>query len=328
MFWRRKKIAASDDRLTIFFASDFHGSTACFKKFINGAKVYGADLLVMGGDLTGKAVMPVAEQQDGSFLAHQHGRDLSLANRGEAEEFMKRVENMGFYSIVVSEEEFKRLVSDGLAQETLFKKLVCDRVREWADFAGKKLQGSEVGLITAPGNDDFFEIDDVLNASPHIQYHEMEVTEIKGGYQMLHCGGSNKTPWNTEREYTEEEYEQRFAELVPRVRDMGRCVFNVHVPPHGTAIDKCSKLDENLQVVFEMGNPVQIHAGSTALTETLHREQPLLSLHGHIHEGRGNIKIGKTVCVNPGSVYPEGILQGVLVHLNGGEVKGLQLTQG
>ena len=328
MFWRKKKSTDTGDKLTIFFASDFHGSTACFKKFINGAKVYGADLLVMGGDLTGKAVMPVAEQQDGSFLAHQHGRDLHLANRGEAEEFMKRVENMGFYSIVVSEEEFKRLISDGPAQETLFKKLVCDRVREWADFAGMKLQGSGVGLITAPGNDDFFEIDDVLHASPHIQYHEMEVTEIKGGYQMLHCGGSNKTPWNTEREYTEEEYEQRFAELVPRVRDMTRCVFNVHVPPHGTAIDKCSKLDENLQVVFEMGNPVQIHAGSTALTETLSREQPLLSLHGHIHEGRGNIKIGKTVCVNPGSVYPEGILQGVLVHLNGGEVKGLQLTQG
>ena len=328
MFWKRKKIAGGGDKLTIFFASDFHGSTACFKKFINGAKIYGADLLVMGGDLTGKAVMPVAEQQDGSFLAHQHGRDIRLANREEAEDFIKRVENMGFYATVVSEPEFRRLLGDKEAQETLFKKLVCERVAEWAEFAGRKLQGTEIDLITAPGNDDFFEIDDVLHASPHVQYHDMEVTEVKGGYQMLHCGGSNKTPWNTEREYTEAQYEQRFAELLPRVRDMDRCIFNVHVPPHGTALDKCPKLDENLQVVFEMGNPVHIHAGSTALTETLTRVQPLLSLHGHIHESRGNVKIGKTVCVNPGSVYPEGILQGVLVHLNGGEVKGLQLTQG
>lgn len=328
MFFKRKKQEKASDDLTIFFASDLHGSTICFKKFVNGAKFYGADLLVMGGDLTGKAVMPIAEQEDGSFLAHQHGQEVRLSSESEVDEFVKRVNNMGFYPTVMSEQEFRTLAADSDAQHELFKKLVCERVSEWADYAGEKLQGTGVRLITAPGNDDFWEIDEVLTSSPHVEYYEMEVTELPGGYQMLHCGGSTKTPWDTEREYSEEQYEERFAELVPQVRDMSRCIFNVHVPPHGTVLDKCPKLDDNLQVVFEMGNPVQMHAGSSTLTEIVKREQPLLGLHGHIHEGRGNIKIGRTVCVNPGSVYPEGILQGVLVQLKGGEVAKVQLTQG
>ncbi|MFQ6023874.1 MAG: metallophosphoesterase, partial [Acidiferrobacterales bacterium] len=193
--------------------------------------------------------------------------------------------------------------------------------------AGEKLQGTDIPLITAPGNDDFFEIDEVLHNSPHVQYHEMEVTELEG-HEILHCGGSTKTPWDTEREYTEEEYQARFEQLIPKVKDMSRCIFNVHCPPYGTVLDKCPKLDENLKVVFEMGNPVSMHGGSTTVYETIEQHQPLVGIHGHIHEGRGNIKIGKTICVNPGSVYPEGILQGVLITLQGDGVKSVQMTQG
>jgi Icc-related predicted phosphoesterase len=325
MFWKKNKKAG--EKLTIFFASDLHGSSVCFKKFINGAQFYGASVLIMGGDTTGKAVIPITEQNDGSFLGFQSGADIRLNGRDEVDEFIKRVNNQGFYPIVMTEDEFQALKDDAEAQAQLFKKLVCDRVREWCDFAGDKLKGTEVRFLTSPGNDDFFEIDEIFNGAPHVGYHEMEVTELSG-YEILHCGGSTKTPWDTEREYSEEEYQRRFAELVPQVKDMERCIFNVHVPPYGTILDRCPKLDKDLKVVFDMGNPVSMQAGCQALMDTITEQQPLLGLHGHIHEGRGNIKIGRTTCVNPGSVYPEGILQGVLVTLQGGEVASVQLTQG
>ena len=324
--WPFEKTSGDGEKLVIFFASDLHGSTVCFRKFVNGAKFYDANCLVMGGDLTGKAVMPVAKQSDGSYLAHDVGQEVRLTTQREVEEYCKLIANKGFYPAVMNEEEFRSLVSDEKARHGLFKRLVCDRVAEWCDYATHKLKDSGIPLITAPGNDDFFEIDDVLKTSPCVQFHEMEVSELKG-YEMLHVGGSTKTPWDTEREYTEDQYRDKFAELVPKVKDMSRCIFNVHVPPHGTILDMCPKLDENLQVVYDMGNPVSMHAGSVALYETIEKYQPLLGIHGHIHEGRGNIKIGKTVCVNPGSVYPEGILQGVLITLQGGWVKGVQLTQ-
>ncbi len=327
MFWKRKKDGGGGEDVTIFFASDLHGSTVCFKKFVSGAKFYGANVLVMGGDLTGKAVIPICEQADGSFLAYQTGDEVRLEGQDAIDTFAKRVSNMGFYPAEMTEAEFQRLKGDVAAQQELFKKLVCDRVAEWCDYAGEKLSGTDIPLITAPGNDDFFEIDPVLHGSPHVAYHEMEITEVRG-YEMLHCGGSTKTPWDTEREYSEDEYAAKLAELTARVGDMSRCIFNVHIPPHGTVLDQCPKLDDDLRVVFEMGNPVQMHAGSTALHQAIESHQPLLGLHGHIHEGRGNIKIGGTVCVNPGSVYPEGILQGVLVTLRDGAVRSVQMTQG
>jgi hypothetical protein len=327
MFWKKKSTNGGGEKVVIFFASDLHGSNVCFKKFINAVQFYGANVLVMGGDMTGKAVMPIAEQPDGSHLAFQAGSTIALTSKQDVDEFVKRTGDQGFYPAIMSEHEFARLRDDEHMRHELFKKLVIDRVREWCAIAEQKLNGKDVPLITSPGNDDFVEIDEVLKASPAIRFHEMDVGEVRG-YEMLNCGGSNHTPWNTEREYSEEQYDERFAQLVPQVKDMSRCIFNVHVPPHGTVLDQCPKLDDKLQVVYEMGNPVQMHAGSTSLYKTIEQCQPLLGLHGHIHEGRGQIKIGKTVCVNPGSVYPEGLLQGVLVTLQGGEVKSVHLTQG
>ena len=327
MFWRKKDKAANGE-VKLFFASDLHGSNVCFKKFVNSAKFYGADMLVLGGDLTGKAVIPIAEQEDGSFLAFQHGESVRITDKGELDEFVKRQGNMGFYPTVVSEAEYQSLRGDPAAQDALFKRLVLERVREWAEFAENKLKGTGIPLIAIPGNDDFHEIDEILTQASHVNFHEMQVCEINGGYQMLFCGGSTPTPWDTEREYSEQEYRARFAELLPQVHDMSRCIFNVHVPPYGTALDACPKLDKNLQVVYEMGLPAQIHAGCQTLNDVLKEHQPLLGLHGHIHEGRAKINIGATVCINPGSVYPEGILQGAMITLAGGKIAQTNLTQG
>jgi len=327
VFWR-KKDKGGDGEVKIFFASDLHGSNVCFKKFVNGAQFYGADVLVLGGDLTGKAVIPIAEQEDGTFLAFQHGEQVRIKDKSELDEFVKRQGNIGFYPTVMSEAEYQALREDPEAQAALFKRLVLERVREWAEFATSKLKGTEIPLVAIPGNDDFPEIDDILTQAPHFDFHEMQVCEFKGGYQMLFCGGSTPTPWDTEREYTEEQFIARFAELIPQVTDMSRCIFNVHCPPIGTALDACPKLDKNLQVVYEMGLPAQIHAGCQTVLDVIKEHQPLLGLHGHIHEGRATINIGKTICINPGSVYPEGILQGAMITLRDGQVTRTNLTQG
>ncbi|MGI9305583.1 MAG: metallophosphoesterase family protein [Gammaproteobacteria bacterium] len=327
MFWKKKSEDSGAGKLSIFFASDLHGSTVCFKKFVNGAKFYGANILFLGGDLTGKAVLPIAKQGNGSYLAAESGETITLATKSEVEEYSHRTTNKGFYPIVVSEDEYQELKKDADKQQTLFKKLVVDRVAEWCEYAGEKLKGSGIPLITAPGNDDFYEMDDVLSNAPAVQYHDMEVTELNG-YEVLHCGGSTVTPWDTEREYSEEEYQAKFDELAAKVSNMDRCIYNVHVPPYGTVLDSCPKLDDELKVVFEMGNPVSMHAGSKSLMASIEKHQPLLGIHGHIHEGRGKISIGRTICVNPGSVYPEGILQGALITIKGDKVKAVNLTQG
>jgi Icc-related predicted phosphoesterase len=39
-------------------------------------------------------------------------------------------------------------------------------------------------------------------------------------------------------------------------------------------------------------------------------------VHGHIHESRGICRLGRTLALNPGSVYSDGALQGALLDLN------------
>src|SRR6266508_836366 len=316
----------SSGELAIFFATDLHGSNACFKKFVNAGKFYGASVLILGGDVTGKMMVPIARQKDGSYLASSAGKELRLEGE-EAAALEQQVSDMGFYPKVMSEEEFQELREDPEGQETLFHELIRKRLEEWIDYARPRLAEQGVKCFAAPGNDDAFFIDELFADSGAIELLEGRVVEVDG-IEMLTTGWSNETPWKTERETSEGELRAKIMEMIDRLERPENAIFNIHVPPHATALDQCPKLDENLRPVSSGGNPVMTSAGSTAVRELIEAHQPLLGLHGHIHEGRGIARIDRTVCVNPGSNYSEGVLNGSLIRLRQGEVRDVHLTQG
>ena len=318
---------ASADELKIFFATDLHGSNVCFKKFVNAGKFYGASVLILGGDVTGKMVVPIARQQDGSFITSFAGKEMRLGNEEEVAAFEQRIADMGFYPAVMSEEEFQDVRASEDGQDRLFRALTERRLEEWMEYARDRLAGQEIKCFAAPGNDDGFFVDDILAASGVIELLEGRVVELDG-LEVLTTGWSNETPWKTERECTESQLKERVLGMVEQLTDPAKSVFNIHVPPHKTNLDQCPQLDEELRPVHSGGNPVMTSAGSTAVREAIETYQPALGLHGHIHEGRGVTKIGRTVCVNPGSVYSEGMLNGSLIRIRDGEVRDVQLTQG
>jgi Icc-related predicted phosphoesterase len=316
----------SSGELAIFFATDLHGSNVCFKKFVNAGKFYGASVLILGGDVTGKMMVPIARQKDGSYLASSAGKELRLEGE-EAAALEQQVSDMGFYPKVMSEEEFQELRDDPEGQEALFHELIRKRLEEWIEYARPRLAEQGVKCFAAPGNDDAFFIDELFADSGAIELLEGRVVELDG-IEMLTTGWSNETPWKTERETSEAELRAMITEMIDRLERPENAIFNIHVPPHATALDQCPKLDENLRPVSSGGNPVMTSAGSTAVRELIEAHQPLLGLHGHIHEGRGIARIDRTVCVNPGSNYSEGVLNGSLIRLRQGEVRDVHLTQG
>jgi Icc-related predicted phosphoesterase len=316
----------SSGELAIFFATDLHGSDVCFKKFVNAGKFYGASVLILGGDVTGKMLVPIARQKDGSYLASSAGKELRLEGE-EATALEQQVSDMGFYPKVMSEEEFQELRDDPEGQEALFHELIRKRLEEWIEYARPRLADQGVKCFAAPGNDDAFFIDELFADSGAIELLEGRVVEVDG-IEMLTTGWSNETPWKTERETSESELRAMILEMIDRLERPENAIFNIHVPPHATALDQCPKLDENLRPVSSGGNPVMTSAGSTAVRELIETHQPLLGLHGHIHEGRGIARIDRTVCVNPGSNYSEGVLNGSLIRLRQGEVRDVHLTQG
>lgn len=325
-FGRNKR--SETQGIRVFFCTDLHGSDVCFKKFVNAADFYGTQILIMGGDVTGKMVVPIARQPSGAYLTSFAGEDLEFASEDDVASFKKQLANMGFYPAVMDEEEFRTIKASQGEQDRLFQELIRARLEQWIEYADQKLRGSGVQVFAAPGNDDFFEVDDLLASSESIELLEMKVHRLTVEHEIITSGWTNPTPWNTERECPEEELALRLESMFEKVEDMERCIFNIHVPPNNSKIDICPKLDANMKVVYDMGNPVMAPAGSTAVREAIQRLQPLVGLHGHIHEGRGETKIGRTLCLNPGSVYSEGVLNGVLLTLADGQVKDYQFTQG
>jgi Icc-related predicted phosphoesterase len=323
--WRRNREASGE--LRIFFATDLHGSTVCFKKFVNAAKFYDASVLILGGDVTGKMVVPIARQDDGSYLTSFAGKEVRLSGDDDVSGFAERITNMGFYPAVMSEAEFHATSGSDERQEQLFHELTAKRLQEWLEFARPRLADGSIKCFAAPGNDDAFFVDELIADSGVIELLEGKIVELDG-LEMLTTGWSNETPWHTERECTEDELRQRIESMIGGLGDPQRAVFNIHVPPHKTSLDQCPELDDDLRPVHQGGNPVMTSAGSTAVRALIETYQPALGLHGHIHEGRGVAKLGRTVCVNPGSNYSEGVLNGSLIRVKDGEIRDVQLTQG
>lgn len=301
-----------DPDLRIFFATDLHGSEICFRKALKAPEFYGASLLIIGGDLSGKALIPTVPTSNGrtaEFLGERH----DLATKEDEQAFARHVADAGFYAWPVDDPQ--RLES---AEEwtSAHRAAVRDRLAEWVELADDRLSSAGLHCHMAPGNDDQEVVDEVLGAGRWIVNGEGRLLELREGLTLASCGYSNPTPWNTHREESEEELEARMARIVPPETDCSGLLLNFHVPPHGTNLDVCPALDDDLRVITKGGVPQMTSAGSTSTRKLIETRQPLLSLHGHIHESKGAEKLGRTQCLNPGSTYGDGMLAGCLVDLD------------
>jgi Icc-related predicted phosphoesterase len=185
-----------------------------------------------------------------------------------------------------------------------------------------------VKIILSPGNDDRFVIDDVIKESERIIYPEEKVVEIDRDHEMISCCWSNPTPWNSPREVSEEELGKKLETEFKRVDSYDNLICNFHVPPYKSNLDLAPKLDKNMRVKYVMGKPEFVPVGSKSLQKLMKKYMPKLGLHGHVHESAGEKRYGRTLCVNPGSEYGEGILKGYLIDLTKEGIKRYWRVEG
>jgi uncharacterized protein len=310
-----------------FYASDIHGSEMLWRKFINAASFYGVETLIMGGDIAGKAVVPIV-RRNSSFYAPGFAAERAFTE-DELPALERRIRDLGQYPYQMTEDELAAVKDDQGAIDRLFLQIMSETLERWLRLAEERLRDKRVRLYVMLGNDDEPALREALARSPVVVDPEDHVVELGEGFQMLSCGFANPTPWNSPREMPEEELLRHLEHLVGQLQDPAKSVFNLHVPPIRTAIDIAPVVDQNLSPVIHGGSILMGSAGSQAVRTVIEQYQPLLALHGHIHESRGTVKIGKTICINPGSAYGEGILHGALFELD--KKKGLkryQLTSG
>jgi Icc-related predicted phosphoesterase len=298
----------------IFFATDIHGSEICWKKFLNAGKFYKADLLILGGDMTGKALVPITRLPDGSFKATLLQQEFMLKNEDEALDMERRVGSRGYYPFRATSEQLAMFQANPAKVDEFFHEQMLRALQQWMALADERLKGSGIRCFVSPGNDDPFVIDDVIRQSQQIEMAEGRAIEIGDGFTLISTGWSNVTPWKTYRELPEPELAAKLEAMIPPGLNMQRTIFNFHCPPYGSNLDEAPQIDKDLNVK-DAGRAL-VPVGSTAVRDSIMKHQPLLSLHGHIHEGKGTARLGKTLAINAGSLYEQGVLQGALIELD------------
>ena len=313
-------------RLTVFFATDIHGSDICFRKFLNAAAAYEADVLILGGDICGKQILPIMRTGTG-YDANVFGDAVSVSP-GDLKSVVKRIRDSAAYPFVTTREEWEMVAADETEAHRLFTRLSCELVAEWCALAEERLSETKVRCLIGAGNDDPLEIDEILRASDYVEVPDWTVMDL-GGFPLMSVCESNPTPWDSPRELSEEEYRRRFEAYAAEVSDYERAIFNLHVPPYRSGLDTAPEIDSEFRVQY-VGAEMKTQAvGSTAVRWAIDTFQPLLGLHGHVHESPGQATIGRTVCLNPGSDYVQKFLRGVLVSLDTRKgIRGYHFTVG
>lgn len=314
----------------VFFVSDIHASEKCWRKFLAAPGFYRADVIVVGGDITGKFIVPIVRTSNGSWTVRNF---LGREHHVESEEALRRLEadiaDTGQYAFRTTLEEYARYEGDQPEIDGLFRRLAVERARRWLDMAEDRLSGAGVRCLVSGGNDDVFEIDEVLASSRVVENPDGRVLELDAGVELIGVGYGNPTPWNCPRDIPEPELARKIDEVAGRVANTDRAIFSLHVPPYGSGLDFAPKLDAELRMVLSGAGPEMVPVGSTAVRDAIVRYRPMLGLHGHIHESRGVRRLGPTTVANPGSEYGEGVLNGVLIDIDARKgIVNVQLTSG
>jgi uncharacterized protein len=323
-----RRAADADSHVRLFFATDIHGSEFCFRKFLGAAKHYDVDHLVLGGDITGKFLVPITRTESGEYRCRYGDRDYSELGETGLQELKSAIRRFGAYPVVGTAEELAEL-ADEERREEIFAELLYESLSDWVQLAEDRLDGTGRRLFVAPGNDDFLELDAALQGSQIVTFAENRCLKMDDSHEMITTGYSNPTPWETPRELSEDALGARIDGMLREVHDYENLIAVLHPPPYDSGIDGAPKINSDLEIQKEeFGQVGTMAVGSHAVREFIEQRQPLVSLHGHVHEGRGVVNIGRTVCINPGSEYTEGILNGAIVELAPGRVVSRQLVSG
>jgi uncharacterized protein len=314
--------------MRVYYATDIHGSEVCWRKFLNAGRFYNADVLILGGDITGKAVVPVVAAAGGGHRVRQFSGDRVL-DADELAATETRIRDMGFYPYRTTEDELEAVWDSPEAVNEVFLGLMRSTLVRWLDLATERLAGTGIRLYAMEGNDDPPELYGMLRDANVLTETEDRLVDLGEGITMVSYGYSNPTPWHTPRELDDDELERRIDKLAAQVSRPERAIFNLHVPPARTAIDKAPALDGSLKPIVKGGAVVMQSVGSEGVRRLIAKHQPMLGLHGHIHESRGAIRLGPTLAINPGSEYGDGMLCGALLEIDGKKgVRHYQLPTG
>lgn len=303
--------------LRCYMCSDLHAANRAYRKLLNAIKmnVYEARVVLIAGDLTGKAIVPIVAQGNGRYHAAFLDQEYTPETASELEELERMISDIGYYPHRTDQDEVAALQADPQLMHALFRQKMIARVGEWIALAEERIGQSGVQFYMMPGNDDDIGVDQQIARSSYVINPAGQTIRLNEFHELISFDYANPTPWHTPREWSEEEYYTRIRERALTLQNIGHAIFMIHVPPYDSGLDTAPELDKHLRPRVTMGDVLRVPVGSTGVRRALEELQPMVSLHGHVHEAPGQSKIGRTLCFNAGSEANQGILRGFVLDL-------------
>jgi uncharacterized protein len=325
MRWGKKE-KNGGKRLTLLFVTDLHGSEYTFGKLLRALEIWEPDVFVAGGDVAGKGMLPMLREGDGVRAQWMGTEDVFS---GEALVGLRaKALQLGFYPYETDPGELEHMREDPELADQVFQRLMYERWEDWLGRLEERCAQLRMPAFVIAGNDDPWDLDEVtFQEREWVKGADGRVLPLAEDWTLISCGLANETPWRCPRDVPEEELAGRLAALADEAGDMESVIANIHVPPYGSALDIAPRLDTSMYPPRVIAGETAA-VGSTAVQEFLQARQPMLTLHGHIHESPGAVRIGRTQAINPGSEYAEGMLRGVLVTIERARVVGHQFVAG
>ena len=205
--------------MRIYFCSDIHASEKCWKKFLAAPRFYDADVIIVGGDVTGKFVVPIIESKKGRYTCRFAGVERKLKDGAQLAQIKDLIADAGSYAWVTTPDEHATYEGDQEAIDGLFRTLIMERVERWINMADDKLAGAGVRIFVSGANDDFFEVDDALGRSEIIEDPNGKVIPLDDGFEIVGMGYGNVTPWHCPRDIEESELAERIDEVARKVAE-------------------------------------------------------------------------------------------------------------
>ena len=137
-------------------------------KFLNASEYYDADVIILGGDMTGKAVIPIVEERDGTYRATFLDHKEVMTSKDEVDQLKKKIGVAGYYPYLTDYKEIEQLEANPERVDRLFKDLMLQGIERWINIADKRLRGKRVKCFVCPGNDDQSEIDRIIEKSESV----------------------------------------------------------------------------------------------------------------------------------------------------------------
>ncbi|GAC1353935.1 MAG: metallophosphoesterase [Ktedonobacteraceae bacterium] len=303
--------------LRCYLCSDLHAANRTYRKLLNAIKmnVYEAQVILIAGDLTGKAIVPIIAQGNGRYTTSFVGQDYVIDTEAERQKVENSISDVGYYPYVTTHDEVAELEAQPQKRDALFRQQMLQRVGEWVALAEERIGDKNVQFYMMPGNDDDVGVDTLIAQSRFVINPVGKVIQLSDQHEMISFDHANPTPWHTPREWSEDDYYQHILSSANTLKSVNQAVFMIHVPPYDSGLDTAPELDKELRPKVTMGDVLRTPVGSKGVRRALQELQPLVSVHGHVHEAPGQSKIGRTTCFNAGSEANQGILRGFVFDL-------------